>query len=93
MQDLSDDQMADPSQEAMRRHIIRAGITLFGGARWQAELGRALDINERRFRRMMKGEEPCPDLKDDLIGIVDRYHAAVLKHAAALAEELRRLRS
>lgn len=51
----------------MTPDILRAyGEALFG-PRWQSELARALDVNERTMRRWLAGDTPIPDgLADDL---------------------------
>jgi DNA-binding transcriptional regulator YdaS (Cro superfamily) len=44
---------------AEREQLARAGRLLYG-SRWQSELARALDVNDRRVRQWMSGERPIP---------------------------------
>lgn len=51
--------MTDCADSKGQEHLARAGRLLYG-PRWQSELARALDINDRRVRQWMASERPIP---------------------------------
>lgn len=53
-----------------REQLAKAGRLLYG-PRWQSELARSLDVNDRRVRQWMAGERPIPHgIWGDLAGLL-----------------------
>lgn len=70
--------------ESDRARLIRAGEALYG-PRWQCELARALDVNDRRVREWVAGGRIPPGIWADLVTLIE----ARGDELAGLSRELR----
>lgn len=69
---------------ALRDRLQRCGQALYGD-RWQSDLARALEVNDRRVRQWMAGERPIPaGIWVDIAGLLRQRQQDVL----ALLSEL-----